>query len=62
VVGTIYDLGDALGPLAGGLLVASVGYGRMFSDHGGSGAGHGGRVLCYDSNAHKRTNPNRPWG
>ena len=30
VFGTIYDVGDALGPLAGGLLVASVGYGRMF--------------------------------
>jgi MFS family permease len=30
VFGTIYDVGDALGPLAGGLLVASFGYGRMF--------------------------------
>jgi MFS transporter, DHA1 family, multidrug resistance protein len=30
VFGTIYDVGDALGPLAGGLVVASVGYGRMF--------------------------------
>jgi MFS family permease len=30
VFGTIYDVGDALGPIAAGLLVASVGYGRMF--------------------------------
>ena len=28
--GTIYDVGDALGPIAAGLLVASVGYARMF--------------------------------
>ena len=26
----IYDIGDALGPIAAGLLVASVGYARMF--------------------------------
>jgi DHA1 family multidrug resistance protein-like MFS transporter len=30
VFGTIYDVGDALGPIAAGLLVASVGYGPMF--------------------------------
>lgn len=30
VFGTIYDIGDALGPLAGGLLVAAFGYERMF--------------------------------
>ena len=30
VFGTIYDVGDALGPIAGGLLVAGVGYARMF--------------------------------
>jgi MFS family permease len=30
VFGTIYDVGDALGPLAGGVLVAVVGYARMF--------------------------------
>jgi DHA1 family multidrug resistance protein-like MFS transporter len=30
VFGTIYDIGDALGPIAAGLLVASVGYERMF--------------------------------
>lgn len=30
VFGTIYDVGDALGPLAGGVLVASFGYARMF--------------------------------
>jgi MFS family permease len=30
VFGTIYDIGDALGPIAAGLLVASVGYPRMF--------------------------------
>jgi DHA1 family multidrug resistance protein-like MFS transporter len=30
VFGTIYDVGDALGPIAAGLLVASVGYVRMF--------------------------------
>jgi MFS family permease len=30
VFGTIYDVGDALGPVAAGLLVASVGYARMF--------------------------------
>jgi hypothetical protein len=27
---TIYDIGDALGPIAAGLLVAGVGYGWMF--------------------------------
>jgi len=30
IFGTIYDVGDALGPIAAGLLVASVGYVRMF--------------------------------
>jgi DHA1 family multidrug resistance protein-like MFS transporter len=30
VFGTIYDVGDALGPIAAGVLVASVGYPRMF--------------------------------
>lgn len=30
VFGTIYDVGDALGPIAAGVLVAYVGYGRMF--------------------------------
>lgn len=30
VFGTIYDVGDALGPIAAGLLVAAVGYARMF--------------------------------
>jgi MFS family permease len=30
VFGTIYDIGDALGPIAGGLLVASHGYASMF--------------------------------
>jgi MFS transporter, DHA1 family, multidrug resistance protein len=30
VFGTIYDIGDALGPIAAGLLVATVGYARMF--------------------------------
>ena len=30
VFGTIYDIGDALGPIVAGLLVASVGYARMF--------------------------------
>jgi DHA1 family multidrug resistance protein-like MFS transporter len=30
VFGTIYDVGDAFGPIAAGLLVASVGYARMF--------------------------------
>jgi MFS family permease len=30
VFGTIYDVGDALGPIAAGLLVARVGYERMF--------------------------------
>jgi len=30
VFGTIYDVGDALGPIAAGLWVASVGYARMF--------------------------------
>jgi predicted MFS family arabinose efflux permease len=30
VFGTIYDIGDALGPIAGGLLVAAVGYVVMF--------------------------------
>jgi MFS transporter, DHA1 family, multidrug resistance protein len=30
VFGTIYDIGDALGPIAAGLLVASLGYARMF--------------------------------
>lgn len=30
VFGTIYDVGDALGPIAAGILVATVGYARMF--------------------------------
>jgi MFS family permease len=30
VFGTIYDVGDALGPIAAGGLVAAVGYARMF--------------------------------
>ncbi|MGH9161742.1 MAG: MFS transporter [Vicinamibacteraceae bacterium] len=30
VFGTIYDVGDALGPIAAGVLVASIGYARMF--------------------------------
>ncbi|HET7218617.1 MAG TPA: MFS transporter [Vicinamibacterales bacterium] len=30
VFGTIYDVGDALGPIAGGFLVAAVGYAHMF--------------------------------
>jgi MFS family permease len=30
VFGTIYDVGDALGPIGAGLLVATVGYARMF--------------------------------
>ncbi len=30
VFGTIYDIGDALGPIAAGVLVATVGYSRMF--------------------------------
>lgn len=30
VFGTIYDVGDALGPIAAGALVAAVGYARMF--------------------------------
>jgi MFS family permease len=30
VFGTIYDIGDALGPIAAGMLVAELGYARMF--------------------------------
>jgi MFS family permease len=30
VFGTIYDIGDAFGPIAAGLLVTAVGYGSMF--------------------------------
>jgi MFS transporter, DHA1 family, multidrug resistance protein len=30
VFGTIYDIGDALGPIVAGVLVAAVGYNRMF--------------------------------
>ncbi|MBI4476264.1 MAG: MFS transporter [Acidobacteria bacterium] len=30
VFGTIYDVGDALGPIAAGVIVASFGYARMF--------------------------------
>jgi DHA1 family multidrug resistance protein-like MFS transporter len=30
VFGTIYDIGDALGPIAAGLLVVALGYGTMF--------------------------------
>ena len=30
VFGTIYDVGDALGPIAAGFLVAAIGYTRMF--------------------------------
>ena len=28
--GSIYDVGDALGPIAAGVLVAALGYARMF--------------------------------
>jgi MFS family permease len=31
VFGTIYDVGDALGPILAGMLVAALGYSRMFS-------------------------------
>jgi MFS family permease len=30
VFGTIYDVGDALGPIAAGVLISCVGYSRMF--------------------------------
>jgi hypothetical protein len=30
VFGTIYDIGDALGPIAAGVLVAWVGFAHMF--------------------------------
>jgi MFS family permease len=30
VFGTIYDIGDALGPISAGVLVTAMGYGRMF--------------------------------
>lgn len=30
VFGTIYDVGDALGPIAAGILVAAIGYARIF--------------------------------
>ena len=30
VFGTVYDIGDAIGPIAGGLLVANLGYAAMF--------------------------------
>jgi hypothetical protein len=30
VFGTIYDVGDALGPIAAGVLVAWLGYAHMF--------------------------------
>ena len=30
IFGTIYDVGDAIGPIVAGLLVAQVGYSRMF--------------------------------
>jgi hypothetical protein len=30
VFGTVYDIGDALGPIAAGLLVAGLGYAAMF--------------------------------
>jgi MFS family permease len=30
VFGTIYDIGDALGPIVAGLLIVAVGYARMF--------------------------------
>ena len=30
VFGTIYDIGDALGPISAGVLVTTIGYGRMF--------------------------------
>jgi MFS transporter, DHA1 family, multidrug resistance protein len=30
VFGTIYDIGDALGPISAGMLVASLGYAHMF--------------------------------
>jgi MFS family permease len=30
VFGTIYDIGDALGPISAGILVAKLGYAQMF--------------------------------
>jgi len=36
VFGTIYDVGDALGPIGAGVLVGSVGYARMFQIMGGA--------------------------
>jgi len=39
VFGTIYDIGDALGPIAAGLIVAGWGYGSMFRWTAGVGAG-----------------------
>ena len=38
VFGTIYDIGDALGPIAAGLMVAGWGYGSMFRVTAGVGA------------------------
>jgi MFS family permease len=35
VFGTIYDVGDALGPILAGVLVATVGYGAMFQTMAG---------------------------
>ncbi len=34
VFGTLYDVGDALGPIAAGFLVAAFGYARMFQSMG----------------------------
>ena len=36
VFGTIYDIGDALGPIGGGVLVGAVGYSRMFEAAAGA--------------------------
>jgi MFS transporter, DHA1 family, multidrug resistance protein len=62
VFGTIYDLGDALGPLAGGLLVASVGYGRMFQIMAGLALAMAAAFFVATRARTNRTDPNRPWG
>ena len=44
VFGTIYDVGDALGPIVAGILVAAVGIHTDVSGHGGRRVHDGGRV------------------
>ena len=58
VFGTIYDVGDALGPIAAGLLVGDHRLRRDVSSDGDGGGDHDRRVRDVDS--HRCTRPLPP--